>query len=180
MTIVTTHYRYKRLPRKQKAAALDVPAIVTPAPTKEAAGSGDPPGNERGGGGQRQRAAAIVTAKSPRRGRCGDVPARGGPFPTVVSPAARSSGPCRPGSCRCQCFPPSIDQVQAQGECRPCFCATPSRKLNSGSVWRRSVLKFACSDMSGDPGVSVTARASGSASCSVRLPERWSWRHIYW
>ena len=29
MTIVTTHYRYKRPPRKRKAVALEVPAIVT-------------------------------------------------------------------------------------------------------------------------------------------------------
>jgi len=35
MTIVTTHYRYKPPPRKRKAVALDVPAIVTPAPMKK-------------------------------------------------------------------------------------------------------------------------------------------------
>jgi hypothetical protein len=29
MAIVTTHYRYKRPPRKRKAVALDVPAVVT-------------------------------------------------------------------------------------------------------------------------------------------------------
>ena len=28
-TIITTHYRYKRPPRKRKAVALDAPAIVT-------------------------------------------------------------------------------------------------------------------------------------------------------
>jgi hypothetical protein len=28
-TIVTTHYRYKRPPRKRKAVTLEVPAIVT-------------------------------------------------------------------------------------------------------------------------------------------------------
>ena len=40
--IVTTHYRYKRPPRKRKAVVLEVPAIVTamaPKPRK----SGDPP-----------------------------------------------------------------------------------------------------------------------------------------
>ena len=34
MTIVTTHYRYKRPPRKRKAVALEVPAIVTVAREK--------------------------------------------------------------------------------------------------------------------------------------------------
>jgi len=34
MTIVTTRYGYKRPPRKRKAVARDVPAIVTPAPTR--------------------------------------------------------------------------------------------------------------------------------------------------
>jgi hypothetical protein len=35
MTIVRTSYRYKRPPRKQKAVALDVPAIVKPTPMKK-------------------------------------------------------------------------------------------------------------------------------------------------
>jgi hypothetical protein len=30
--IVTMHYRYKRLPRKQKAAPLDVPVVVRQIP----------------------------------------------------------------------------------------------------------------------------------------------------
>jgi hypothetical protein len=34
MTIVTTHYRYKRPPRKRKAVALDVPVVVTKGGTK--------------------------------------------------------------------------------------------------------------------------------------------------
>jgi hypothetical protein len=34
MTIVTTHYRYKRPPRKRKAVALDVPAVVKKEPGK--------------------------------------------------------------------------------------------------------------------------------------------------
>jgi len=61
MTIVRTHYRYKRPPRKRKAVALDVPAIVVkdkPRPAAEPA----------------QPTPAIVTAKNPRRGRFGDVP----------------------------------------------------------------------------------------------------------
>jgi hypothetical protein len=29
MTVVTTHYRYKRQPKKRKAVALEVPAVVT-------------------------------------------------------------------------------------------------------------------------------------------------------
>ena len=35
--IVTTHYRYKRPPRKRKAVALEVPAIVTRAKKRKAA-----------------------------------------------------------------------------------------------------------------------------------------------
>ena len=35
MTIVTTHYSYKRPPRKRKVVALDVPAIVKPTPMKK-------------------------------------------------------------------------------------------------------------------------------------------------
>jgi hypothetical protein len=76
MTIVTTHYRYKRPPRKRKAVALDVPAIVKPAPTKKQRGpvirtKGAEAVNDNG---DQPRAAAIVTAKNPRRGRFGDVP----------------------------------------------------------------------------------------------------------
>jgi hypothetical protein len=63
VTTVTTHYRYKRPPRKRKAVALDVPAIVVkdkPRPAAELA----------------QPTPAIVTAKNPHRrhGRFGDVP----------------------------------------------------------------------------------------------------------
>jgi hypothetical protein len=35
VTIVTSHYRYKRQPKKRKAVALQVPATVTPAPMKQ-------------------------------------------------------------------------------------------------------------------------------------------------
>jgi hypothetical protein len=76
MTIVTTHYRYKRPPRKRKAVALDVPAIVTPAPTKKRQDpvirlgtKGAEAVNDNG-----DRKSAIVTAKNSRRGRFGDVP----------------------------------------------------------------------------------------------------------
>jgi hypothetical protein len=78
MTIVTTHYRYKRPPRKRKAVALDVPAIVTPAPTKKRQDpvirlgtKGAEAVNDNG-----DRKSAIVTAKNPHRRlwRFGDVP----------------------------------------------------------------------------------------------------------
>jgi len=80
MTIVSTHYRYKRPPRKRKAqaAALNVPAIVTPAPTKKQRqgpvirlGTKEAKAvNDNG-----DRKSAIVTAKNPhQRGRFGDVP----------------------------------------------------------------------------------------------------------
>jgi hypothetical protein len=76
MTIVTSTYRYKRPPRKRKAVALDVPAIVMPAPTKKRQGPVIRLGtkaaeavNDNG-----DRKPAIVTAKNPRRGRFGDVP----------------------------------------------------------------------------------------------------------
>lgn len=60
--IVTTHYRYKRPPRKRKAVALDVPAIVSkgtrlPEPAQI-----------------EDRKSAIVTAKHPHRRRLPDVP----------------------------------------------------------------------------------------------------------
>ena len=57
--IVTTHYRYKRPPRKRKAVALEVPAIVR-AGTASAAPAED-------------RKPAIVTARRPRK-RYADVP----------------------------------------------------------------------------------------------------------
>jgi hypothetical protein len=76
MTIVTTHYRYKRPPRKRKAVALDVPAIVTPAPTKKRQDpvirlgtKGAEAVNDNG-----DRKSAIVTAKNPHRRRYADVP----------------------------------------------------------------------------------------------------------
>jgi hypothetical protein len=76
MTIVTSHYRYKRPPRKRKAVALDVPGIVTPAPTKKRQGpvirlgtKGAEAVNDNG-----DRKSAIVTAKNPRRSRFGEVP----------------------------------------------------------------------------------------------------------
>ena len=55
--IVTTHYRYKRPPKKGKAVALDVPAVVLRA--------GRRPADE-------DRKPAIVTAKNPR-GRLPDM-----------------------------------------------------------------------------------------------------------
>jgi hypothetical protein len=76
MTIVTSTYRYKRPPRKRKAVALDVPAIVMPAPTKKRQGpvirlgtKGAEAVNDNG-----DRKSAIVTAKNLRRSRFGDVP----------------------------------------------------------------------------------------------------------
>ena len=67
MTIVTTHYRYMRPPRKKKAKAADIAAPVIVRAGKKApvaATNGD------------DRKSAIVTAKNPRRrhGRFGDVP----------------------------------------------------------------------------------------------------------
>ena len=59
MTIVTTHYRYKRPPRKRKAAALKVPAIVQRRVAKPAKVA-PPPADD-------DRKSAIVTAKHPRR-----------------------------------------------------------------------------------------------------------------
>jgi hypothetical protein len=71
MTIVTSHYRYKRPPRKRKAVALEVPAIVRAKPTSSRDATRfqaeEPPAND-------DRQSAIVTAKNPRRGRFGDVP----------------------------------------------------------------------------------------------------------
>jgi len=79
MTVITTHYRYKRPPRKRKAVALEVPTIVTPTPMKKRARGpvirlrtkGTEAVNDNG---EQPRPAAIVTAKNPRRGRFGDVP----------------------------------------------------------------------------------------------------------
>ena len=62
MTIVRTHHRYKRPPRKRKAVALDVPAIMVKGKPRPAAEPAQP------------TRPAIVTAKNPRRGRFGDVP----------------------------------------------------------------------------------------------------------
>jgi hypothetical protein len=78
MTIVTTHYSYKRPPRKRKAVALDVPAIVKPTPMKKKPQQGPvirlgtkeaEAVNDNG-----DRKPAIVTAKNPRRSGFGDVP----------------------------------------------------------------------------------------------------------
>jgi hypothetical protein len=68
--IVITHYRYKRPPRKRKAVALEVPAIVKAAPNKQRMIRGD----ESDAKAAPERS-AIVTAKHPRRrSRFGDVP----------------------------------------------------------------------------------------------------------
>jgi hypothetical protein len=78
MTIVTSHYRYKRPPRKRKAVALDVPVIVCVASTQPRVSSrDDTPGEAKPAPlpANDARKSAIVTAKSPhRRGRFGDVP----------------------------------------------------------------------------------------------------------
>jgi len=75
MTIVRSTYRYKRPPRKRKAVALDVPAIVKPTPTKKRHGPMIRLGTKRAeavnDNGDQPRAAAIVTAKNPRRSRLG-------------------------------------------------------------------------------------------------------------
>jgi hypothetical protein len=76
MAIVTTHYRYKRPPRMRKAVAVDVPAIVAPAPMKKRARGpvirlstkGAEAVNDKGAP---PWPAAIVTAKNPRRSRLG-------------------------------------------------------------------------------------------------------------
>jgi hypothetical protein len=78
MTIITTHYRYKRPPRKRKVLALDVPAVVRrnasvgnrqmEAAAVDRASSEVPQiaANE-------DRKSAIVTARKPGR-RVPDVP----------------------------------------------------------------------------------------------------------
>ena len=81
MTIVTTHYRYKRPPRKKKAVALQVPTVVTPALMKQRprglvirlGPKGEAAVNDNS---DQPRPATIVTAKNPhrRQGRLGDVP----------------------------------------------------------------------------------------------------------
>jgi len=63
MTIVRSTYRYKRTPRKRKAVALGVPAIVTRGTKRLPAA--EPTQDE-------DRKSAIVTAKHPRRSRFGD------------------------------------------------------------------------------------------------------------
>jgi hypothetical protein len=79
MTIVTTHYRYKRPPRKKKAVALQVPTVVTPALVKQRprglvirlGPKGEAAVNDNS---DLPRPATIVAAKNPRQGRLGDVP----------------------------------------------------------------------------------------------------------
>jgi hypothetical protein len=71
MTIVTTHYRYKRPPRKRKAQAaeIEVLEIVTiPREKLRRVAKADPANDGH--------KSAIVTAKSPhrRQNRFGDVP----------------------------------------------------------------------------------------------------------
>ncbi len=76
--IVTTQYRYKRPPRRAKAAAIEAPAIVRarkPAdrsdrsldPAEEMSSDPTLPANA-------DRKPAIVTARRPRASRFGDVP----------------------------------------------------------------------------------------------------------
>jgi hypothetical protein len=72
--IVTTHYRYKRPPRKRKAVALEAPAIVRAGKRADLRQKSDeippvsptPPAND-------DRKSAIVTVKR-KAGRFGDAP----------------------------------------------------------------------------------------------------------
>ncbi len=70
-SIITTHYRYKRPPRKRKAVALNVPALVTK--TKHVA---EPNGSSKA-------ALSIATTRSP-------APANAAPGSAIVT--ARRSG----------------------------------------------------------------------------------------
>jgi hypothetical protein len=68
--IVTTHYRYKRPPRKRKAVALDAPALVRKSESRDSRSADDvdiaaPSTND-------DRKPAIVTIK--RKSRFGDAP----------------------------------------------------------------------------------------------------------
>jgi hypothetical protein len=67
-SIVTTHYRYKRPPRKKKPVLLEVPAIVTPKPKAAPAivQQDVKPGNDNRTAGPKAR---IVQATKPKRRR---------------------------------------------------------------------------------------------------------------
>jgi hypothetical protein len=69
-SIVTTHYRYKRPPRKKKPVLLEVPAIVTPKPKAAPAivQQDVKPGNDNRTAGPKAR---IVQATKPKRRRKG-------------------------------------------------------------------------------------------------------------
>jgi hypothetical protein len=66
MAIVTTHYRYKRPPRKRKAVAIEAPAIVR----KAKPGNDNRP--EAATSSHDETKSAIVTIK--RKSRFGDAP----------------------------------------------------------------------------------------------------------
>jgi hypothetical protein len=78
MTIVTTHYRYKRPPPKRKPAVpLTGPRIVTlrrAPPPDEAKPPGPSAIEAQIPETPRAKPSSIVSAKNPRRGRFGDVP----------------------------------------------------------------------------------------------------------
>jgi hypothetical protein len=79
MTIITTHYRYKRPPRKRKAVALDVPAVVRRNASvgnrqMEAAAVDRAYSEVPQIAANEDRKSAIVTAKNPHRRRYADVP----------------------------------------------------------------------------------------------------------
>ena len=65
--IVTTRYRYRRPPRKKKAVALEVPAIVTKRAAEPARQVAPLPADE-------DRKSASVTARKPGRRAVADVP----------------------------------------------------------------------------------------------------------
>ena len=67
MTIVTTHYRYKRPPRKRKAVALEVPAIVTKRGTKRLPAA-------KADATQTRTASRRSSPQAKASGRFGDVP----------------------------------------------------------------------------------------------------------
>ena len=69
--IVTTTYRYKRPPRKRKAVALDVPAVVTTKRSRRPTGG---------------KAAAQVIPRSPRRTTTGQRNPAHQPMRNVTAP----------------------------------------------------------------------------------------------
>jgi hypothetical protein len=62
MTIVTTHYRYKRPPRKRKAVALEGPAVVTVRHKRRVS----PEVRSDGTSAPADQTSAIITARRPK------------------------------------------------------------------------------------------------------------------